>query len=286
MILKNYINYILIIIIIIIIIKQNKLQKQINKIKNIEKFALTNDDEARIRSIIKDIYSTDLDAIRTLAAMSKRIQENGLTVNGDLTVTGNIKVDGNDNKISDIKIQNTSIGANSGYLRFDTDNHIRHFGYNNNTHNQRFATGSLWTNGDDSRDNEFYNKLNTYNEVTLLHGNLWLGKTEYNKWIIHTPQDDRGGLWFSRQNVQGVMDWSSGFAITTNKANDAHVFAITKGGFQVRNTNGTWTHFGYPDGNNYIRNKVIVDGHTRVNGSILTTGCVYRGCEDNNNNQI
>ena len=76
--------YILLIIIIIKLFKKNK-----------EKFTITTDDEAKIRSIIKVIYSTDLDAIRSLAAMSKRIQENGLTVNGDLNVTGNIKVDGN-----------------------------------------------------------------------------------------------------------------------------------------------------------------------------------------------
>ena len=81
-------NKILFIIFFIIIIflhkKINKIQNNINK----EKFTLTNDDETRIRSIIKDIYSTDLDAIRSLAAMSKRIQDGGLTINGDLNVTG------------------------------------------------------------------------------------------------------------------------------------------------------------------------------------------------------
>ena len=47
----------LIIIILVIIIKQ---QKEINELRNIEKFAGTDD----IRVAVKEIYNTDMEAVR------------------------------------------------------------------------------------------------------------------------------------------------------------------------------------------------------------------------------
>jgi hypothetical protein len=56
------------------------------KIKNIENFAVTDD----IRSLIKEIYNTDMDAVRQLSDMADKLNTSGLTIPGDLTVTGTI----------------------------------------------------------------------------------------------------------------------------------------------------------------------------------------------------
>ena len=63
----NIRDILLIIIIIYLIISHSK--------KNIEDFAVTDD----IRSTIKEIYNTDMDAIRQLAAMSQTLVGNGIT---------------------------------------------------------------------------------------------------------------------------------------------------------------------------------------------------------------
>ena len=55
--------------------------------KNIEKFAVTDD----IRGAVKEIYNTDMEAVRQLAEMAAKLNTpNGLTIDGNLTVTGTI----------------------------------------------------------------------------------------------------------------------------------------------------------------------------------------------------
>ena len=57
------------------------------KSKNIEKFAVTDD----IRGAVKEIYNTDMEAVRQLAEMAAKLNTpNGLTIDGNLTVTGTI----------------------------------------------------------------------------------------------------------------------------------------------------------------------------------------------------
>ena len=49
-------------------------------------------DTTSIKDEINKIYKADIQSIRNLEAISKKLQEGGLTVSGDLTVDGNIKV--------------------------------------------------------------------------------------------------------------------------------------------------------------------------------------------------
>ena len=75
----NMEKILLIIIIIYLVILHCK--------KNREDFAVTDD----IRAAIKDIYNTDMDAIRQLANMAAKLNTpSGLTIDGNLTVTGTI----------------------------------------------------------------------------------------------------------------------------------------------------------------------------------------------------
>ena len=61
------------------------------KNKNIEKFAVTDD----IRSAVKEIYNTDMEAVRQLDKMAKDLTTGALRVPGNLIVDGTITVSGN-----------------------------------------------------------------------------------------------------------------------------------------------------------------------------------------------
>ena len=81
----NIKKVLLIIIIIYLVFLHSK------KNKNIENFAFSDTDKNEIKSIIKEIYNTDMDAIRTLSDFSKKISDgNNLNIPGNLTVTGTI----------------------------------------------------------------------------------------------------------------------------------------------------------------------------------------------------
>ena len=83
----NIKKILLIIFIIYLIILHCKMWSFLNQNKNIEKFAVTDD----IKTAVKEIYNTDMDAIRTLSDFAKKIQDgNNLNIPGNLTVSGNI----------------------------------------------------------------------------------------------------------------------------------------------------------------------------------------------------
>ena len=74
-------DILLIIIIIYLILSHSK------KNKNIEKFALSVDDKNEVMNLIKpalkEIYNTDMQAVRDLDKLAKEIQSGGYTVNGN-----------------------------------------------------------------------------------------------------------------------------------------------------------------------------------------------------------
>ena len=74
------------------ILKLEKSIKKQNKI--IEKFTTTNYDEMKdkISEEVNNIYQADLDAIRNLSKISTRLQNEGLTIPGNLKVSGNLDV--------------------------------------------------------------------------------------------------------------------------------------------------------------------------------------------------
>jgi hypothetical protein len=69
-----------------------------NKNKNIEKFALSDTDKNEminlIRPAIKEIYNTDMSAVRNLDKMAQDLTTGALKVPGNLTVEGNINSTG------------------------------------------------------------------------------------------------------------------------------------------------------------------------------------------------
>ena len=81
------------------------------KSKNIEKFAVTDD----IRGAVKEIYNTDMEAIRQLAAMTKELTSGGMTIPGNLTVSGTINgtLNGNASTSTNASYANSAGSASS-----------------------------------------------------------------------------------------------------------------------------------------------------------------------------
>ena len=108
-------------LLIILFIYVIYLHSKINKNKNIEKFALSIDDKNEVRTLIKEIYNTDMDAVRTLAKMADDIQKGGLKVNGNLIVSGTITSTGDIFSASySLSGLNTSIGTTDKALTTTT----------------------------------------------------------------------------------------------------------------------------------------------------------------------
>ena len=47
-------------------------------------------------------------------------------------------------------------------------------------------------------------------------GNFYLGNKDINQWIFHSPPDDRGGLWVSRVQRNGDVNWGNGLNMLTS----------------------------------------------------------------------
>jgi ABC-type cobalt transport system substrate-binding protein len=92
----NIRDILLIIIIIYLILSHSK------KNKNIENFALSVDDKNEvinlikneIRPVVKEIYNTDMSAVRNLDKLAQDIQSGGYSIDGNLTTTKNLTVSG------------------------------------------------------------------------------------------------------------------------------------------------------------------------------------------------
>ena len=101
----NIRDILLIIIIIYLIISHSKIKK------NIENFAVSDD----IKATLKEIYNTDMQAIRDLDKLAKDIQSGGYTVNGNLKVTGTL-----DNKTITDTLSSYNTTFQTNYTAFET----------------------------------------------------------------------------------------------------------------------------------------------------------------------
>ena len=110
----NIRDILLIIIIIYLILSHSK------KNKNIEKFALSVDDKNEVMNLIKpalkEIYNTDMQAIRNLDKLAIDIQRGGYTVDGNLKVTGTL-----DNKTITDTLSSYNTTFQTNYTTFQTN---------------------------------------------------------------------------------------------------------------------------------------------------------------------
>ena len=119
-------------LLIILFIYVIYLHSKINKNKNIEKFAVTDDIIAAVKQVygtdmeavrkltpvydiktaVKEIYNTDMEAVRQLAKMAEDLRTGGVKIPGNLIVTGTITSTGDISSASySLSGLNTSIGT-------------------------------------------------------------------------------------------------------------------------------------------------------------------------------
>jgi hypothetical protein len=223
-----------------------------------ENFAAIDD----ARQAVREIYNADIEAIKNLSEVSKRLQAGGLTHPGDLRVRG---------------------------THFTTGDMVMNGGNN-----------WLFHTPDDNRRTMYVAPSGTYNQENW----NWGASTEFNpdgsifmKNYLNVPSLRRvGGDWlrindggvgrtalYGNLSINGTVDGNGGLAVGTwnDKVGEGSIAAsgnitvngrssfggpMSEGILNVRNRNGSYTHFNWPDGQNYIRGNTIVDGAFVVNG--------------------
>ena len=177
------------IILIILFIYVIYLHSKINKNKNIENFAVTDD----IKAVVKEIYNTDMEAIRQLAKMAEDLRAGGIKIPGNLIVTGTITSTGD---ISSVKYSlsglNTSIDAtNKALTATDKDlttNLTAAVKAINTDLDKKVSNNSNVTLGVVSARGVNYSNHKLFKRSTDGHVGTWDGTdwTTVNQWTINT----------------------------------------------------------------------------------------------------
>jgi microcystin-dependent protein len=84
-------NYILIIILFVLVFKLF-MDKQTESMTNLD-----NDQSEQVKKLIYETYKIDINSIKNLSEIATKLQKEGLTIPGNLTITGELKVDKNFN---------------------------------------------------------------------------------------------------------------------------------------------------------------------------------------------
>ena len=150
---NNLINLLIILFIAYLLYQNRQNKNKIEKMSNV----------TSIKEQIQKLYKADIESIRNLSEVAKKLQKGGLTVAGDLTVDGNIKskkdltVDGNltVKKDSNVKGQTTinklyggqsthggwrDIIVNGGHIRFVVGKNK--FGFHENANAFHYYNGN------------------------------------------------------------------------------------------------------------------------------------------------
>jgi hypothetical protein len=195
----NIKDILLIVIIIYLVILHCK-----SKRNNREHFAVTDD----IRAAVKEIYNTDMEAVRQLATMATKLTAGGLEIPGNLIVTGTIKAAGeiynnsyslsglsssisstNSNLSSSINSINSNLSSNLSYYvsslqsqinsidsnKFDKSGGTISGNVNINGHltgtNFTMNTGSGWAINTVGNSGQFVTQNGVYFGAGAYHGN-------------------------------------------------------------------------------------------------------------------
>jgi hypothetical protein len=184
--------------------KINNLEK-----KNIEKFTLTDTEtQEAIKTSIKRIYLTDVEAIRLLSNFAIQLNQNGVTIPGNVKflgtvttnniTTNNITGNGNINLMGTGKITATNINAINIDILSNTINTINNIDNLNVTGNIS-AGGNISISGNISVEGNLL-KLNN-------------GSTSTNKYAINVPNDTTNIMQIGRINNASNQnyDFTEGF---------------------------------------------------------------------------
>jgi hypothetical protein len=237
------------------------------------------------RQAVKEVYNADVDAIRNLSAVATKLQAGGLTHPGRLTVnSGNdhIPIIAQSNTDSHILLKTKNDGNKDTYL-INRDGTMKIWAGNDHLGVNRNGTvdipGNLNTPQIRRVGGDWLRINNDGVGRTALYGNL----------AINDSIDGNGGLavgsWndkVGQGNIAATGSITANGNITANSnitANGKVSFGggMSEGIVNIRNRDGRYTHFNWPDGQNYIRGNTIVDGNMSVNGPATVTGARGKG---------
>jgi hypothetical protein len=124
--------------------------------------------------------------------------------------------------------------------------------------------------------------------------NLVLGaKQDKNRWIIHSPNDDRKSIFIAPGNGTDNWDWDKQATINSNGVlNAKRIIAREALGvgdlpdgwtnLNLKRRDGRWTNFDWKDDSkNYIRGDTQFDDSIRVNGRLCAGDFCFRQDGDN-----
>jgi hypothetical protein len=212
------------------------------------------DISSQIKDAVKQIYMIDVDSIRNLSEVATKLQKEGLTIPGNLTVTGNINTNGG---ITSASI-NTNGGITLGKINLsDTENSLRiknqngfvDIGSKNNewahiyTDRPKFALNKQIADvqGPDSKNFIDYVKRSTNGGIDM--GSLNISNTENSLRI---------------KNESGFVDIGSKNSGWAHIYTDRPKFALNK---QITDVQGDYV--------DYV--KYNVDGGININNFKITT---------------
>ena len=156
----------------------------------------------QVKEAVKQIYLADVEAIRNLSNVATKLQAGGLTVPGQLKVGDKLSTNGLDPA-------NMPDGWGGGLRIFD--------GY---------ASGTIGFGPDGKKLNAYMNSngdmksINMNTDNATINGNANVtGDIVFNganKWIIHTPDDNRRIMYMAPGNDKGEWMWDKATVFTND----------------------------------------------------------------------
>jgi hypothetical protein len=224
------------------------------KIDQIKEPMTETDISSQIKDAVKQIYMIDVDSIRNLSEVATKLQKEGLTIPGNLTVTGNINTNGGITSASintngAITLGKINLSDTENSLRIKNQNGFVDIGSKNNewahiyTDRPKFALNKQIADvqGPDSKNFIDYVKRSTNGGIDM--GSLNISNTENSLRI---------------KNESGFVDIGSKNSGWAHIYTDRPKFALNK---QITDVQGDYV--------DYV--KYNVDGGININNFKITT---------------
>ena len=169
--------------------------------RNKEGMVNTGDINKVVREEISKIYKADIQSIRNLEVISKKLQEGRLTIPGNLTIDGNITVKGSSNLRGNL--ENNSINNKINNINNNLNNKINNI--NNNLNSKFNEANSKISNVDSKYDTEWIYGTNRNGAIYRCKKPCSGGWVQIPGGLTHISQDNKkNGYVYGVNNSGGI----------------------------------------------------------------------------------
>ena len=230
------------------------------------------------RQAVREVYNADIDAIRNLSTVATKLQAGGLTHPGRLTVNSgadHLPILAQSNTDSHILLRTKNDGNKDSYLINRDGHHRIHmanvgdvFGVNHDGHLYNEHHG-------DHVAHHIGKGANPY--ITLSRSGQW-GNSSWYMQNVHNGNPANSTFRIGKHDIGAKLDIGSDGYLNASGARLGSDLStggkasfggpMSEGIVNIRNRNGSYSHFNWTDGQNYIRGNTIVDGNMNVNGQL------------------